>query len=168
MIQNISADTAHTMQIAAEFAIQGKLLGSLGAGGVASALTVAMVAGIREPKGGGEGAKKGKMRRKLTSTQATTMGVVAGTFYAAAGSIWKTSGQVSDAFAQVFTSGAFGTAGLGAVSLLLAAVIYFREMRPGAAAFTGVLSAGVWAAAGGIWGLPEALVLSGAHAVGAL
>ncbi|MFG2533542.1 hypothetical protein [Streptomyces sp. NPDC048516] len=156
----------HFETLAAGFTMQGKLLGTVGSGGLATVLTGVMIAGIREPKGGGEGGgKKGKMRRKLTSTQAQVLGIAAGTCYAGAGSIWTASGQMSNAFAEIFTSGAFGAAGTGAVSLLLAGWMYFREMRPAWAAGTGVIAAGVWASAGGIWGLPEAVVLTVAHSV---
>ncbi|WP_432091039.1 hypothetical protein [Streptomyces sp. NRRL F-5630] len=148
------------VQMAAEFTVGNRVVGSVGMGGLATALTIGMVAGIREPKG------KGKLRKKLDSTQASVLGITAGTCYMAAGSIWTVGESISDGFAQVFTGGGFGTAGLGAVSLLLALVMYFREARPGAAAFTGILAAGVWAQAGGIWGLPQALVLTGVHAVG--
>jgi hypothetical protein len=152
----------------------GRILGSVGAGGIATALTVALIAGIREPKGssagpgGGGGGKKSKIRKKLTSDQAQWTGVTAGTFYMAAGSIWTVGENVSDAFSGMFTNGGFGAAGTGAVSLLLASIMYFRELTPGKAAITGIVSAGVWAQAGGIWGLPEALILTGAGAVGIL
>lgn len=146
---------------AADFSTGGKLLGSVGTGGLALGLTAVLVGGIREPK-------NGKVRRKLTSTQASVIGVAAGTLYMSAGSIWTAGGSLSDALAQVFTSGAFGTAGLGAVSAVVAAWMYFREMKPGAAAVTAVLAAGVWAQAGGIWGLPQALVLTTAGAVQAI
>jgi hypothetical protein len=154
----------------------GRILGSVGAGGIATALTVILVAGIREPKGGGGagpgggggGGKKGRIRKRLTSDQAQWTGVAAGTFYMTAGSIWTVGKNLSDAFATVFTGGGFGTAGMGAVSLLLAALMYFRELAPAKAAFVGVLAAGVWSQAGGIWGLPQALILTGAHAVGAI
>ncbi len=149
----------------------GRILGTVGAGGIATALTLILVAGIRDPKGGGGsgpggGGKKGKIRKKLTSDQAQWTGVAAGTFYMVAGSVWTVGKNLSDAFATVFTGGGFGTAGMGAVSLLLAALMYFREMAPGKAAFTGILAAGVWAQAGGIWGLPQALILTGGHALG--
>jgi hypothetical protein len=154
----------------------GRILGSVGAGGIATALTLILFAGIREPKGasaagpggGGGGGKKSRIRKRLTSDQAQWTGVAAGTFYMTAGSIWTVGRNLSDAFATVFTGGGFGTAGMGAVSLLLAALMYFRELAPGKAAFTGILAAGVWAQAGGIWGLPQALILTGAHAVGVL
>ena len=153
----------------------GRILGSVGAGGIAIALTVILVAGIREPKGGGGagpggggGGKKGRIRKRLTSDQAQWTGVAAGTFYMTAGSIWTVGKNLSDAFATVFTGGGFGAAGMGGVSLLLAALMYFRELAPAKAAFVGVLAAGVWAQAGGIWGLPQALILTGAHAVGAI
>ncbi|MGK5500510.1 hypothetical protein [Streptomyces sp. URMC 125] len=150
------------VQLAAEaFSVGDKIVGSVGMGGLATALTVGMVAGIKEPKGG-----KGKIRRKLDSTQASVLGVAAGTCYMGAGSIWTVGEGLADGFASVFTNGGFGHAGLGAVSLVLAAVMYFREARPGAAAFTGVLAAGVWAQAGGIWGLPQALILTGVQAMG--
>lgn len=149
----------------------GRILGTVGAGGIATALTVILVAGIREPKAGGGapgggGGKKSRIRKKLTSDQAQWTGVAAGTLYMTAGSIWRVGGNLSDAFATVFTGGGFGTAGMGAVSLGLAALMYFRELTPGKAAFTGILAAGVWAKAGGLWGLPQALILTGGHALG--
>jgi hypothetical protein len=152
----------------------GRILGSVGSGGVALALTGVLIAGIREPKGsaagpgGAGGGKKGRIRKKLTSDQAQWTGVAAGTFYMVAGSIWTVGENVSDAFSGMFTNGGFGTAGTGAVSALLAAIMYFRELAPGKAALTGIVSAGVWAQAGGIWGLPQALILTGAHAIGAI
>lgn len=156
----------------------GRILGTVGAGGIATALTVVLVAGIREPKGapagpGGGGAaagggKKGRIRKRLTSDQAQWTGVAAGTFYMVAGSIWTIGANVSDAFAGMFTNGGFGTAGMGAVSLILGALMYFREMAPGKAALTGIVAAGVWAQAGGIWGLPQSLILTGAQAIGLL
>ncbi|MGW1306503.1 hypothetical protein ACWD5R_43685 [Streptomyces sp. NPDC002514] len=149
----------HITLAAETFSVGDKIVGSVGMGGLATALTVGMVAGIKEPK-------KGKIRRKLESNQAAVLGVAAGTCYMGAGSIWTVGESLSSGFAQIFTNGGFGTAGMGAVSLLLGAVLYFREPRPGGAAFLGVLTAGVWAQAGGIWGLPEALVLTGVHAVG--
>ncbi|WP_329215191.1 hypothetical protein OG352_06255 [Streptomyces sp. NBC_01485] len=148
----------------------GRILGTVGAGGIATALTVILVAGIREPKGSGGapggGGKKGRIRKKLTSDQAQWTGVAAGTLYMTAGSIWTVGGNLSDALATVFTGGGFGSAGMGAVSLGLAALMYFRELTPGKAAFTGILAAGVWAKAGGLWGLPQALILTGGHALG--
>lgn len=154
----------------------GRILGSVGAGGIATALTVILFAGIREPKGagagagpgGGGGGKKSRIRKRLTSDQAQWTGVAAGTLYMTAGSIWTIGTNVSNAFSGMFTNGGFGTAGPGAVSLGLAALMYFRELAPGKAAITGIVAAGVWAQAGGIWGLPQALILTGAHAIGVL
>jgi hypothetical protein len=155
----------------------GKILGTVGAGGIATVLTLILWVGIREPKGGGAGpaqggqgggGKKSRIRKRLTSDQAQWTGVVAGTLYMVAGSIWVVGRNLSDAFASVFTNGGFGTAGLGAVSLILASIMYFRELSPGKAAVTGIVAAGVWAQAGGIWGLPQAVILTGAHAVGAV
>ncbi|WP_329336122.1 hypothetical protein OG252_13190 [Streptomyces sp. NBC_01352] len=154
----------------------GKILGSVGAGAVATVLTLILWTGIREPKGGGGdgpggkgggGGKKSRIRKRLTSDQAQWTGVAAGTFYMVAGSIWTVGQNLSDAFASIFTGGGFGTAGMGGVSLLLAALMYFRELAPGKAALTGIIAAGVWAQAGGIWGLPQALILTGAQAIGA-
>jgi hypothetical protein len=154
----------------------GKILGSVGAGAIATVLTLILWAGIRDPKGaaagagpaaGGGGGKKSRIRKRLTSDQAQWTGVAAGTFYMVAGSIWTVGRELSNAFASVFTNGGFGAAGLGGVSLLLAALMYFRELAPGKAALTGIIAAGVWAQAGGIWGLPQALILTGAGAIGA-
>jgi hypothetical protein len=167
----------HIMSAAPAVSVEGgRILGTVGAGGIATALTVVLVAGIREPKGapadglkgGGGGGKKSRIRKRLTSGQAQYTGVAAGTLYMTAGSIWTIGQNVSDAFATVFTGGGFGSAGLGAVSLGLGAVMYFRELSPGKAALTGIVAAGVWAQAGGIWGLPQALILTGAHAIGLL
>lgn len=154
----------------------GKILGTVGAGGIATALTLFLWVGIREPKGAaagaggpggqGGGGKKGRIRKRLTSDQAAWMGIAAGTFYMAAGSIWTVGQNLSNAFASVFTNGGFGAAGMGAVSLILAGLMYFRQMAPAWAALTGIVAAGVWAQAGGIWGLPQALILTGGHAVG--
>lgn len=156
----------------------GKILGTVGAGGIATVLTLILWVGIREPKGSsggaapggqaGGGGKKSRVRKRLTSDQAQWTGVVAGTLYMVAGSIWVVGKNLSDAFASVFTNGGFGTAGMGAVSLILASLMYFRELSPGKAAITGIVAAGVWAQAGGIWGLPQAVILTGAHAVGAV
>lgn len=167
----------HIMAAAPGISVEGgKILGTVGAGGIATALTVILVAGIREPKGasaaaspggtGGGGGKKSRIRKRLTSDQAQWTGVAAGTFYMTAGSIWTIGRNVSDAFAGMFTNGGFGSAGMGAVSLVLAALMYFRELAPGKAALTGIIAAGVWAQAGGIWGLPQALILTGGHAIG--
>ncbi|MFI2215137.1 hypothetical protein [Streptomyces sp. NPDC020141] len=145
---------AQYVQMAAEsFSMGGRLLGSVGAGGLATALTVGMFAGIKEPKAGG------KQRRKLSSTEASVMGLIAGTFYITAGSIWTVGNEISQGFSSIFTDGAFGNTGLGGVALLIAVFIYFRAPRPGWSAFLGVLAAGIFAAAGGIWGLPEFLLL---------
>jgi hypothetical protein len=83
-----------------------------------------------------------------------------------AGSIWTVGQNLSNAFASVFTNGGFGQAGLGAVSLILGVLMYFREMAPWRAALVGIIAAGVWAQAGGIWSLPQALILTGGHAIG--
>lgn len=154
----------------------GKILGSVGAGGIATALTVILVAGIREPKGGGGGGPKGeggggkksRIRKRLTSAQAQWTGVIAGTLYMTAGSIWTIGKNLSDAYAGLITNGGWGQAGMGSAALILAAIMYFIELSPGKAAVTGIVAAGVWAQAGGIWGLPQALILTGAGAVGAL
>lgn len=121
----------------------GKILGSVGSGGLAIGLTAVLIAGIREPK------KGGKVRRKLTPTEASVVGIAAGTCYMAAGSIWTTGKDLSEAFAGIFTDGDFGATGMGGVALFLGALLYFREMRPGFAAVTGIVTAGVWAQAGG-------------------
>lgn len=163
---------SHLMAAAPAITVEGgKILGTVGAGSIATVLTLIMWIGIREPKGsggeGGGGGKKSRIRKRLTSDQAQWTGVAAGTFYMVAGSIWTVGKDLSNAFASVFTNGGFGAAGLGGVSLFLAALMYFRELSPGKAAVTGIIAAGVWAQAGGIWGLPQALILTGAQAIGA-
>lgn len=155
----------------------GRIIGTVGAGGIALALTVILFAGIRESKGapvatggggGGGGGKKSRIRKRLTSDQAQWTGITAGTLYMTAGSIWTIGKSVSDAYAGIITNGGWGQAGMGAASLVLASIMYFRELSPGKAAITGIVAAGVWAQAGGIWGLPKALILTGAQAIGVL
>jgi hypothetical protein len=148
------------VEMAAEaFNMGGRILGSVGAGGLATALTVGMVAGIKEPKAAEGGKKTGKMRRRMSSDEAAITGLIAGTLYIVAGSIWTVGNEISRGFASIFTDGGFGNAGLGGVSLILTAYLYFRAPRPGWSAFLGILMAGVYAAAGGLWGLPQFLVL---------
>lgn len=167
----------HLITTAAPAAVSidgGQILGTVGAGGIATALTVALIAGTRgggaapAAAGGapGSGGKKSRIRIRLTSHQALTLGITAGTFYMTAGSFWAVGRQISDAFTGMFTGGGFGPFGVGGVALLLGGLVYFREFSPGKSAALGVLVAGVWAAAGGIWGLPQALILTGAQAIG--
>ncbi|MGW1980828.1 hypothetical protein [Streptomyces sp. NPDC001889] len=159
---------AADLSVAADgFSIGGRLLGSVGYGGLATALTAGMVAGIKEPKGK-EGKKVGTQRRKLSSSEASVMGLIAGTFYIAAGSIWTVGPEVSEAFASVFTSGAFGQTGMGGVALIMSVILYFRAPAPGKAAIMSIILAGVCASAGGIWGLPEYALLLLAGKLGLL
>lgn len=144
----------------------GHLLGTVGAGGLALSLTAVLYLGIREPKTKAGGGTKTLLRRRLESDEATGVALVAGTLYSAAGSIWTTSDDVSLSLATVFTDGAFGEAGLGAVSLVCLAVTGMRKLSPGRAAIFGLFTAAIWGAAGGIWGIPEYLILRIAEALG--
>ncbi|RMI44461.1 hypothetical protein EBN88_05310 [Streptomyces triticirhizae] len=152
--------------------IGGKILGTVGAGGIALALTAALVAGIRQPKAGGGGKGEGgggartALRHRLTSDQALWTAFCAGTLYAAAGAFWSAPEQVSMSLAQVITDGGFGSAGLGGVALLCGIWVALRKLAPWKAAFMGIFMATIWAAAGGIWGIPKYLIMAGAHAVG--
>lgn len=132
----------------------GGFFGSLGAGGLALALTALLILGIRG---------RGKVR--LSRDHAAIVGFLAGTAYGAAGSIWATA---PDATRQGLAGlgvgradGPFGTVGLGAVALLLVLWLWFGSPGIRTAGLVGIVAATVFAAAGGIWAIPANLVATG-------
>lgn len=139
------------MITAAPASTGGQLLGSLGAGGLALALTVLLILGI-----------KGKGKRKLSSTAAMVIAFVAGTMYAGAGGIWAWPAQlISQGLLGVGVGrgdGPFGEVGMGAIATIIAVVIWFAGLRPARSAIVGIIAATVWAAAGGIWIVPSEVV----------
>ncbi|BDH16224.1 hypothetical protein [Streptomyces hygroscopicus] len=128
---------------AAHAGIQGgQILGTLGASGAALAATVILVMGV-----------KGQHKIKLDQMQAAIFGLVAGTLYATAASIWSTPGNVTKGLTAAIQGGVGGNVGLGAIAVCLVAIIYGKKLKPRTAALFGIAAASIFAAAGGIWGV---------------
>ena len=135
--------------------LQGHILGSLGASGAALASTVFLVAAV-----------KGKHRISLREQHHYAIGgLVTGTFYATAAGIWSAPGTITAGIAQALEHAPGGTVGLGAVALVLCAVMYGFKLRPGWAAAFGVAAASTFAAAGGIWSLATQILASGINQI---
>ncbi|MEU5284141.1 hypothetical protein AB0G97_08990 [Streptomyces sp. NPDC020755] len=129
----------------------GAVLGSLGGGGIALALTVLLILGVR---GGG--------RIKLDTGKAGVVAFLAGTSYVAAGKIWENAEKV---VAQGLTGfgvgsdGPFGHVGIGAVALILLIIMLAAPLGAKSAATVAMIAAFVWPATGDgtIWAIPGQL-----------
>lgn len=138
----------------------GAVLGSLGAGGIALALTVLLILGVR-----------GRGRIKLTTGRAGTVAFLAGTSYVAAGKIWanaeKVVGQGLTGFG-VGSDGPFGHVGIGAVALLLLIFMLAAPLTPVRAAALALLAAFVWPATGDgtLWAVPSQLAAAALMMIG--
>ncbi|MFD9047661.1 hypothetical protein [Streptomyces zaomyceticus] len=131
-------------------------LGHLGTGGVALAVVVALVLGVR-----------GNGRVKLTGSPAAYTGFIAATAASAAGSTWARPEQVvGDGLSGLGVGqgpgGPFGDVGLGAVALLLVVVFLFASVTPAFGAVLGVIAGFVFPATGegAIWSLPSDVIAS--------
>nr|WP_192964208.1 hypothetical protein [Streptomyces natalensis] len=131
-----------TITLAAGGIQGGQILGSLGASGAALAATVILVLGV-----------KGKKKLKFDQMQAAIVGLVAGTLYATAASIWSTPGNVTKGLTAAIQGGVGGRVGLGAVAVCIVAIIYGANLKPRTSAFLGIAAASTFAAAGGLWGV---------------
>lgn len=140
----VTAAAAHTASL------QGHILGELGASGAALASTAFLVVGVK-------GQHKIKLEKQHTIA---TWGLITGTFYATAAGIWSAPGTVTAGIAQALQHAPGGHVGLGAVALVITAIIYGFKLRPGIAACTGIAAATIYAEAGGIWGLGSAILSS--------
>ncbi|WP_097933741.1 MULTISPECIES: hypothetical protein [unclassified Streptomyces] len=129
----------------------GAVLGTLGGGGIALALTALLILGVR---GGG--------RIKLGAGKAGVVAFLAGTSYVAAGKIWANAERV---VAQGLTGfgvgsdGPFGNVGIGAVALLLLIIMVAAPLTAVRAAVVAMIAAFVWPATGDgtIWAIPGQL-----------
>ncbi|MFG3426162.1 hypothetical protein [Streptomyces californicus] len=129
----------------------GAVLGSLGGGGIALALTALLILGVR---GGG--------RIKFGAGKAGVCAFLAGTSYVAAGKIWENAERV---VAQGLTGfgvgsdGPFGHVGIGAVALLLLIIMLAAPLNAKTAAGVSLIAAFVWPATGDgtIWAIPGQL-----------
>ncbi len=132
----------------------GQILGTLGASGAALAATVILVLGV-----------KGKNRIKFDAHQAAVVGLIAGTLYATAASIWSTPGNITKGLAQAIQGGVGGNVGLGAIALCIVVIIYGARLKPRIAALLGIAAASIFGAAGGVWGLLSTFLASGLNQV---
>jgi hypothetical protein len=140
--------------IAADGIQGGQILGTLGASGAALAATVILVLGV-----------KGKKKLKFDQMQAAIVGLIAGTLYAAAASIWSMPGSVSKGLAQAVQGGVGGNVGMGAIAVCIVAIIYGANLKPRTSALLGIAAATIFAAAGGIWGIVNTVLGSGLNQV---
>jgi hypothetical protein len=136
----------------------GHVLGSLGTGGIALVLTALLILGVRN-----------KSKHKMSHEHAGIIGFIAGTLYLAAGQLWSAAGSLTDSLASTVTGpdGPLGNVGLGAVALVLFLWWWLGHPRPGKAALLGIASGSLFAAAGGIWGIASAMILTIAGHFGA-
>ncbi|QRV28791.1 hypothetical protein I6J39_16845 [Streptomyces californicus] len=138
----------------------GAVLGSLGGGGIALALTALLILGVR---GGG--------RIKFGAGKAGVCAFLAGTSYVAAGKIWENAERV---VAQGLTGfgvgsdGPFGHVGIGAVALLLLIIMLAAPLGAKSAAVVALIAAFVWPATGDgtIWAIPGQLAAAALMSVG--
>lgn len=133
-------------------AAEGAVFGALGTGGIAFALTVFLVLGI-----------KGEGKVKLKDNPAMICGFVSSTAFSAAGAVWSNPEKITS---QGLTglgvgqgSGPFGNVGIGAVALVLLILMLAWKMTPLRGAVLGILAGIVWPAAGDgtVWAIPAEL-----------
>ena len=133
-------------------AAEGAALGALGAGGLAFALALFLVLGV-----------KGQGRVELKDNPAMICGFVASTAFTAAGSIWsnpeKITSQGLTGIGVGTGAGPFGNVGIGAVALILLILMTCWKMTPLRGAILGLVAGIVWPAAGTgtVWAIPSEL-----------
>ncbi|MGV4930292.1 hypothetical protein [Streptomyces sp. HJ7] len=132
----------------------GQILGTIGAGGAAVAMTAFLVLSVR-----------GKHRLKLSADQAAIAGLIAGTLYATAAGVWSAPGNITKGLAGAFQHGIAGNVGMGAVAVVLVLVVYGCKLRPRTAALYGIAAASIFGAAGGIWGVVSTTLASALNQV---
>jgi hypothetical protein len=128
----------------------GAIFGGMGAGGLALALAVLLVLGVR-----------GKGRMKLTSSPAAYVAFVAATAFSAAGQMWanpeKIVGQgLMGLGVGQGSGGPFGDVQLGAVAVILVIVFLFAHVTPMFGCVLGLIAGFVFPATGdgAIWAIP--------------
>lgn len=126
------------------------IFGGLGAGGLALAIAILLVLGVR-----------GKGRVKLTASPAAYVAFLAATAASAAGQMWahpeKVVGQgLTGLGVGQGSEGPFGDVRLGAVALILLIIFLTASVTPLFGAVLGAIAGVVWPATGDstIWALP--------------
>ncbi|MET9954228.1 hypothetical protein ABZ135_22130 [Streptomyces sp. NPDC006339] len=135
-------------------AASGGPFGPLGTGGIALAVAIVLVLGVR-----------GNGRVKLTSSPAAYVGFIAATAAAGAGKMWAKPEQVVGQGLQGVgvgqgADGPFGDVGLGAVAAIILIIFLFAALTPVFGATLGVIAGFVWPAAGtgSIWAIPSDVI----------
>lgn len=150
-----TTDLAAAAAAAHAASLQGHILGTLGASGAALASTFLLVSAV-----------KGKHKIKLVKQhQIAGLGLVTGTLYATAAGIWNAPTSISNGLAAALQGAPGGTVGMGAVAVILTAIIYGFKLRPAWAAVYGVAAATIYAEAGGIWALGSQVLAAGINQV---
>lgn len=149
------------MSVLAATSTNGAIFGGLGAGGLALALTVLLVLGV-----------KGKGRVSLKDNPAMVVGFLSSTAFHAAGQVWSHPERIT---AQGLTGlgvgsggGPFGNVGIGAVALIILIVMLCAPLSPAFGAGLGLIAGFVWPAAGAasIWAVPSELGAAGLMMIG--
>jgi hypothetical protein len=131
--------------------LQGEYAGHLGAGGIAAVALIALILGTRK------GAKHG-----LKPMAALIWGFIGMTIWIGAGGVWAVPADLlRQALAQAGVGGGLGplgSVGMGAIALIICLICWFVDLKARAATVMGIVMAVVFAAAGGVWGVPVLLV----------
>ncbi|MFG3228133.1 hypothetical protein ACGF07_25575 [Kitasatospora sp. NPDC048194] len=127
------------------------LFGAFGSGGVCLAIAVWVIVGHRG---------KGKLAEKHKDSHTAWWMILFGVFAAGAGQAFSAPGTVGDTLAHAFSSQsqAFGNVGVGAVAAILTIVLFGTKPRPILDSILGPTLPSVYAAAGGLWALPLAVL----------
>lgn len=140
----------------------GAAFGALGAGGLALALTVLLILGV-----------KGQGKLRLKENPALICAFIAGTAFSAAGAIWANPERITrqglSGLGVGTGGGPFGNVGLGAVSLVLLILMLTWKLTPVRGAVLGLIAAVVWPLAGDatVWALPVELASASLMMIGA-
>ncbi|MFE0689003.1 hypothetical protein ACFV0Z_12755 [Streptomyces xiamenensis] len=157
---SLAAEPTAVMPATSPGVMDGEVLGSLGAGGAALALTVVLVLGM---KAAGKG-------RQLPWIAVLILSMVAATCYAAAGGLWSLPadllGSLLGAIGVGGGDGPLGNVGMGAICICVAAWIYWKQMSLKQLAIAGFVMAYVAGRAGGIWGVGADVIEQAAATLG--
>lgn len=137
----------------------GPMLGSVGISGLALASGMGLLLGVR-----------GSDRVKLDRDKAGAFGIVSGTLFVAAGSVWEEVARgVTEVPTSLIQGAGIGNVGLGGVALALTIMTFCPKWRRTLwPALLGIAAGVTYGQAGGIWAIGVGMVLRLANMLGAL